>query len=136
MRIAVIASRYNSEIVDRLIAGAMEALKEADVTIFRVPGAFEIPLAAKRAELSKKYDGVIAIGCVIRGETPHFDLISQQVSNGIGQVALETGIPVTFGVLTVNSEEQAMARSEPNSENKGFEAAAAAVEMVNLFKQL
>jgi 6,7-dimethyl-8-ribityllumazine synthase len=124
-----------------LIAGAMAALKRAkvkpkQVEIFRVPGAFEIPLAVKRAALSKKYDAVIAIGCVIRGETAHFEYISLHVSSGIGQVALETGVPVTFGVLTVDTEEQAMTRSEPNSENKGYEAAAAAVEMVNLLNEL
>lgn len=138
---AIIASRFNSEISDRLIAGAMKAFHEAKVTleqvsVFRVPGAFEIPLAAKRAANSKKFDAVIAIGCVIRGETAHFEYISQHVSSGIGQVALETGIPVTFGVLTAYTEAQAMERSELNFENKGYEAAAAAVEMVNLLKQL
>src|SRR3990172_826333 len=132
-RFAIVASRFNFEIADRLIAGAMAALQHAKVNpehvqIFRVPGAFEIPLAAKRAALSKKYDAVIAIGCVMRGETAHFEYISQHVSSGIGQVALETGVPVTFGVLTVDTEEQAMTRSEPNSGNKGYEAAAAAVE--------
>jgi 6,7-dimethyl-8-ribityllumazine synthase len=136
MRFAIIASRFNSEIVDRLVAGAMQALHEHDVTIHHVPGAFEIPLAAKRAALTKKYDAIVAIGCVMRGETPHFDYISQQVSMGIGQVALETGVPVTFGVLTVNTEEQAMARSELNADNKGFEAARAAIEMVNLLNEL
>ncbi len=140
-RFAIIASRFNSEISDRLIAGAMEAFQQANVapgqvSVFRVPGAFEIPLAAKRAAISKKFDAVIAIGCVVRGETAHFEYISQHVSSGIGQVALETGIPVTFGVLTAYTEEQAMERSEKNSENKGYEAAAAAVEMVNLLKQL
>jgi 6,7-dimethyl-8-ribityllumazine synthase len=140
-RFAIVASLFNSEISDRLIAGAMDALKQAkvppeQVAVFRVPGAFEIPLAAKRAAVSQKFDAVIAIGCVMRGETAHFEYISQHVSSGIGQVALETGIPVTFGVLTLDTEEQAMARSEPNSENKGYEAAAAAVAMVNLLKQL
>ena len=140
-RFAIIASRFNTEISDRLIAGAMRALQQAKVTpgqvsVFRVPGSFEIPLAAKRVAISKKFDAVIAIGCVIRGETAHFEHISRHVSIGIGQVALETGIPVTFGVLTAYTEAQAMERSGPNSENKGYEAAAAAVEMVNLLKQL
>jgi 6,7-dimethyl-8-ribityllumazine synthase len=140
-RYAIVASRFNTVISDRLIAGALDALKRANIAseqveVFHVPGAFEIPLVSKRAALTKKFDAVIAIGCVIRGETAHFEYISQQVSNGIGQVALETGIPVTFGVLTAYTEEQAMVRSGPNPDNKGYEAAAAAVEMVNLLKKL
>jgi 6,7-dimethyl-8-ribityllumazine synthase len=140
-RFAIVASRFNNEIVDRLIQGAHDALartgSRADETpVVRVPGAFEIPLAVKRVALSRRFDAIIAIGCVIRGETPHFEYISSQVSNGIGHVALEVGIPVTFGVLTVDTEDQAMARSGPDSDNKGFEAAMAAIEMVNLLKQI
>jgi 6,7-dimethyl-8-ribityllumazine synthase len=140
-RFAIVASRFNSEIVQRLIQGAQEALRQTgakidEVPVIWVPGAFEIPLAARHLALSKQFDGIIAIGCVVRGETPHFEYISAQVSNGIGQVALDTGVPVAFGVLTVNTEDQAMARSESNSDNKGFEAAMAAVEMVNLLKRL
>src|SRR5436189_955750 len=121
-RVAIIASEYNSVIVDRLIAGAKRALKDHENTVIRVPGAFELPLAAKRAALSKKYDGVVALGCVLRGETPHFEYISGVVSNGLEQVALETGIPIGFGVLTVNTVQQAMDRCG-ESGNKGFEAA-------------
>ena len=140
-RFAVVASRFNSEIVGGLLDGARSALTEAGVdwdrvAVFRVPGAFEIPLVAKRAAESGKYDAVVAIGCLIRGETPHFEYISNQTSLGIGQVALETGIPVTFGVITVNSDEQAFARSGAGEGNKGYEAAMAAVEMVKLLREI
>jgi 6,7-dimethyl-8-ribityllumazine synthase len=141
MRFAVVASRFNPEVVEGLLDGARRALVEggvdwSQVPVFQVPGAFEIPVAAKKAALSGKYDAVIAIGCLIRGETPHFEYISNQTSLGIGQVALETGIPVTFGVITVNTDEQAAVRSQPNVENKGYEAAAAAIEMVRLLSQM
>src|SRR5215831_15833010 len=141
MRLAIIASRFNDEIVNGLIEGARRALSSKgielnQVPVFRVPGAFEIPLAAKKAAMTGKYDAVITIGCLIRGETPHFEYISNQTSLGIGQVALETGIPITFGVITVNTDEQAIARSGNNNENKGYEAAMAAVEMVQLLRQM
>src|SRR5258705_12737096 len=121
-RVAIVASEYNSVIVDRLIAGAKRALKDHENTVIRVPGAFEIPLAAKRAALSRKYDAVVALGCVLRGETPHFEFISSAVSHGLEQVALETGIPIGFGVLTVDTVQQAMERSDEDV-NKGSEAA-------------
>jgi len=137
LSIAIVASRFNSEITDRLIAGAQEALRGlAEVTLVQVPGAFEIPLAAKRAALSGRFDAIVAIGCVIRGETAHFEYISQVASAGIAQVALETGVPVTFGVLTVDTDEQAMARSVPGGDNKGYHAAQAAVEMARIVKGL
>jgi len=140
MHFAVVASRFNPEIVDRLMTGAMEGLKKAgcderSITIIRVPGAFEIPLAVLRAAKSRRYDAIVAIGCVIRGETPHFEYISHEACHGITLASLETGTPVGFGVLTVNTDEQATARSEPGETNKGFEAAMAAVEMANLLKQ-
>ena len=140
-RFVIVASKFNSEIVDGLVAGAKRALAAGGVDcdtvpIHRVPGAFEIPLAAKKAATSGKYDAVIAIGCLIRGETPHFEYISTQTSMGIGQVALETGIPVAFGVITVNSDEQAIARSGENMENKGYEAAVAAIEMVHILGEI
>ena len=106
------------------------------VAVFQVPGAFEIPLVAKKVAESGKYDAVVAIGCLIRGETPHFEYISNQASLGIGQVALETGIPVTFGIITVNNDEQAIARSSAGEGNKGYEAAMAAVEMVKLLREI
>ena len=133
--------RDSYEAVDGLIEGAKRALTDAgldwkDVRVIRVPGAFEIPLASKKVAASGKYDAVIAIGCLIRGETPHFEYISNQTSLGIGQVALETGIPVAFGVITVNSEDQALSRCAPNKENKGYEAAVAAIEMVQLLSEI
>src|SRR5256885_1856126 len=134
-RVAIVASEYNSVIVDRLIAGAKRALKDHENTVIRVPGAFEIPLAAKRAALSKKYDAVVALGCVLRGETPHFEYISRAVSNGLQRVALEAGIPVGFGVLTVDTVEQAMERSG-DSANKGFEAAMAAFQMIKVLGEI
>jgi 6,7-dimethyl-8-ribityllumazine synthase len=137
LRIAIVASRFNAEITDRLIAGAQEALRGlAEVTLYHVPGAFEIPLAAKRAALSRRFDAIVAIGCVIRGETAHFEYISHVASTGIAQVGLETGVPVTFGVLTVDTDEQAMARSVPGGDNKGYHAAQAAVEMARIVKGL
>ena len=137
MRIAIIASEYNSVIMDGLLAGATQALKEArvDTALIRVPGAFEIALAAKHAALSQKYDGIVALGCVLRGETPHFEYISASVSNGLSAVALETLIPIGFGILTVETVEQAMSRSGPAG-NKGAEAARAVMSMVNLLQQI
>jgi len=135
-RFAIVASEYNSVILDRLIDGAKRALKDQkQVRVIRVPGSFEIPLAVKQAALSKKYDGIVALGCVLRGETPHFEYISRVVSDGLQQVALETGIPVGFGVLTVDTVEQAMDRSG-ESGNKGFEAARAALEMINVLGEI
>jgi len=137
LKIAIVASRFNPEITERLIAGAQEALRGlADVTLVQVPGAFEIPLAAKRAALSKRFDAIVAIGCVIRGETAHFEYISHVASTGIAQVSLETGVPVTFGVLTVETDEQAIARSVPGGDNKGYHAAQAAVEMVRILRNM
>jgi len=135
-RLAIIASEYNSVVMDGLLAGARRALKAHEpVAILRVPGSFEIPLAAKMAALSKKYDGIVALGCVMRGETPHFEYISSAVSNGLQQVALETGVPVGFGLLTVDTVEQAMERSG-EAGNKGFEAAVAALEMIDVLRQI
>jgi 6,7-dimethyl-8-ribityllumazine synthase len=137
LKIAVVASRFNPEITERLIAGAQEALRGvADVTLIHVPGAFEIPLMARTAALSKRFDAIVAIGCVIRGETAHFEYISHVASTGIAQVSLETGVPVTFGVLTTDTDEQAMARSVPGGDNKGYHAAQAAVEMVRILRRL
>ena len=132
---AIVASEYNSVVMDRLIQGAERALQDHSHKVIRVPGSFEIPLAARRAAESKKYDGIVALGCVMRGETPHFEYISAAVSNGLQQVALETGIPVGFGVLTVDTVQQAMDRTG-ESGNKGSEAALAALEMVNVLREI
>jgi 6,7-dimethyl-8-ribityllumazine synthase len=120
--------------MDRLVEGARRALKDqAQVCIIRVPGSFEIPLAVKRAALSEKFDAIVALGCVLRGETSHFEYISDAVSNGLQQVALETGVPVGFGVLTVDTVQQAMDRSG-EAGNKGTEAALAALRMIDVLR--
>ena len=135
-RFAIVASEYNSVIMDRLIVGAKGALKDQKhVSVIRVPGSFEIPLAAKRAALSKKYDAIVALGCVIRGETPHFEYISSSVSHALQLVALETGLPVGFGVLTVDTVQQAMERSG-ESGNKGAEAALTALAMIDVLHEI
>jgi 6,7-dimethyl-8-ribityllumazine synthase len=135
-RFAIVASEYNSVIMDRLIEGATRALKsQKHVSVIRVPGSFEIPLAAKRAAASKKYDAIVALGCVVRGETPHFEYISSSVSHALQLVALETGLPVGFGVLTVDTVQQAMERSG-ESGNKGAEAALTALAMIDVLHEI
>lgn len=140
-RFAVVVSRFNDFISSRLVEGALDALKrhgaaEGQISIVKVPGAFEIPLAAKKLAESGRFDAVICLGAVIRGATPHFDYVAAEVSKGIAAVALETKIPVTFGVLTTDNLEQAIERAGSKSGNKGWDAAVAAMEMVNLFRQI
>ena len=139
--IGIVVSKFNEPVTSRLQAGAQEALQQLGISaeqiqLVRVPGAFELPLAAKVLAQSQQVDAVICLGAVIRGETPHFEYISEETSRGIGSVALETGIPVIFGVLTTNTVDQAMERSESSERNKGAEAARTAVEMISLLKQL
>jgi 6,7-dimethyl-8-ribityllumazine synthase len=127
---AIVVARFHPEITEKLLAGAQEALKKtgaASVSVFRVPGTFELPLAAKR--LAGSYDAIIALGAVVRGETPHFDFVAEAASHGILQVALETGKPVSFGVLTTDNYQQALERAGGAHGNKGFDAAMTAVEM-------
>jgi 6,7-dimethyl-8-ribityllumazine synthase len=140
-RFAILVSRFNDFISSKLVEGAMDALKrhggnEDQVSLIKVPGAFEIPLAAKKLAESGKFNAIICLGAVIRGSTPHFDYVAAEVSKGIAQVALESKIPVTFGVLTTENLEQAIERAGSKSGNKGWDAAIAAMEMVNLFKQI
>lgn len=140
-KVAVVASRFNDFITARLIEGAMDALKrhgveEKDVTIYRVPGAFEIPPVAKRIAQTKKTDGVIGLGAVIRGSTPHFDYVASEVSKGIALVSLEAPCPVIFGVLTTDTIEQAIERAGTKSGNKGFDAGMALLEMMDLYAQI
>ncbi len=140
-RFAIVAARFNDFIVDKLVAGALDALKRhgvADdaVDLVRVPGSFEIPPLAKRLAESKKYAAVICLGAVIRGETDHYDHVCAAAANGIAQVGLSTGVPVIFGVLTCDTVEKALNRAGGKSGNKGFDAALAAIEMVNLQKNL
>lgn len=140
-KFGIIVSRFNDFISSRLVEGAMDALlrhgaTEEQVSVIRVPGAFEIPLTAKKLAESGRYDAVICLGAVIRGSTPHFDYVAAEVSKGIASVALESRIPVTFGVLTTDNLEQAIERAGSKSGNKGYDGAMAAIEMVNLFKEL
>ena len=140
-RVAIIVSRFNSFIGDRLLTGALDALerhgaKADDITVVWVPGSFEIPLAAKKLALSKKYDSVICLGALLRGDTPHFDYIASTVTRGIGEVGLETGLPVIYGVLTCDTLEQAIERAGLKAGNKGFDAAVTAIEMMQVAKQI
>jgi 6,7-dimethyl-8-ribityllumazine synthase len=140
-RFAIVVSRFNDEITEGLLSGARATLAAAgvaaaDVTLVRVPGAFELPLAARRLAESGDVDAVICLGCLIKGDTMHFEYIAAAASQGIMDATLATGIPITFGLLTTLTEEQAQRRAAPGSENKGREAAAAAIEMVTLFRRL
>jgi 6,7-dimethyl-8-ribityllumazine synthase len=139
LRFGVVVSRFNSFISDRLLSGVYDCLQrngaqEKDIKSFRVPGSFEVPLMAKHLAASGKYDAVICVGAVIRGSTPHFDYISAEMTKGIAQVMLDSGLPVSYGVITTDTLEQAIERAGSKSGNKGFDAAMAAIEMVNLMK--
>lgn len=136
---AIIVGRFNEFIGGKLLDGALDALKrhgvdEKDISLIWVPGAFEIPLAAKRLATSNNYDAIICLGAVIRGATPHFDYVANEVSKGIANISIETGVPISFGVLTTDTIEQAIERAGTKAGNKGFDAANTAIEMVNLFK--
>ena len=140
-RFAIIVSRFNDFISSKLVEGAMDALKrhgaeDEQISLVKVPGAFEIPLAAKKLAEGGQFHGIICLGAVIRGSTPHFEYVAAEVSKGIATAALESGIPITFGVLTTENLEQAIERAGSKSGNKGWDAAIAAMEMVNLFKEL
>ncbi len=140
-KFAIIVARFNSFISDKLLEGALDTLLRSgalteDIDVARVPGAFEIPLIAKKMAASHKYDAVICLGVVIRGATPHFDVVVNEVSKGSAQVGLETGVPVIFGVLTTETIEQAIERSGTKAGNKGAEVAVAAIEMANLIINL
>ena len=141
LTVGIVVSRFNSFICERLLEGAIDALvrhgaSEADITVARIPGAFEIPLAAKAMIASKKFDAVICLGAVIRGSTPHFEYVSSEVSKGVASVSLDSGVPVAFGVLTTDTIEQAIERAGTKAGNKGFEAAVTAIETVNVIKAL
>lgn len=141
LRFAIVVARFNDFVTDKLLAGAIAALERggaaADaVTVVRVPGSFEIPAAAQRAAETGEFDAVICLGCLIRGETPHFEYIASAAAHGITAAAAATGVPMAFGVLTTSSAEEALARAGPDQTNKGAEAARAAIEMAGLFKRL
>ena len=140
-RFALVAGRFNSFVVEHLINGAKDALlkhgaDETDIELFYVPGAFEIPLALKKTAKTGRYDAIVALGAVIRGGTPHFEYVAGECVKGISQVSLESEIPIAFGVLTVDTVEQAIERSGANSENKGAEAAESVIRMINLLEKL
>jgi len=141
MRVAIVVSRFNSFICDRLLEGAKDALQRhgasaEELTEVRVPGAFEIPLVATKLAASGQYAAVVCLGAVIRGATPHFDYVSAEVSKGVATAGLETGVPITFGVLTTDTLEQAIERAGSKAGNKGSDAAICAIEMVNLLQQI
>lgn len=142
LRVAVVSTRWNDHIVDRLVEGALDVLKDCavadtDITLVRVPGAFELPLVCDRLADTNAYDAIIALGAVIRGDTPHFDYVAGECARGLSQTALEYGVPVAFGVITADTPEQAVARAqEDDDHNKGVEAASAAIEMATLLANL
>lgn len=141
LKFAIIVSRFNIFIGEKLLDGAVDCIIRHDgsgdnIDIIKVPGSFEIPLAAQKLAESKKYDAVICLGAVIRGDTPHFDYVASEVSKGIAQTSLKSGIPVVFGVLTTDSIDQAIERAGTKSGNKGWDAAMTAIEMSNLLKQI
>ena len=141
IKIGIVAARFNEFITSKLLGGALDAFKrhggdEANIDLAWVPGAFEIPLVAKKMAETKKYDAIVCLGAVIRGATPHFDMVANEATKGVAQVGLQTGVPVIFGILTTDSIEQAVERAGTKAGNKGFEAVAGAIEMINLLKQI
>jgi len=141
LRFALIASRFNDSIVENLVRGAIDTLlrhgaSEKQIELIRVPGAFDLPLVARRAAASRRFDAVVALGAVIRGATPHFDLVAGQCAAGLARASEETGVPVAFGVLTTDTIEQAVERSGNKAGNKGVDAALAALELANLLRRM
>ncbi|RMD45637.1 MAG: 6,7-dimethyl-8-ribityllumazine synthase [Aquificota bacterium] len=138
---AIVVGRFNSLITEKLLEGALDCIERhngnlENITIVRVPGSFEIPLTAKKLAKSGKYDAIICLGAVIRGSTPHFDYVANEVSKGIAQVSLETEIPIAYGILTTDTIEQAIERAGTKMGNKGFDAALTAIEMANVLKEI
>jgi 6,7-dimethyl-8-ribityllumazine synthase len=141
LRLSVVAARFNEFVVEPLMRGALDALKrhgvlDKQIEIVRVPGAFEMPIVVRKLALSQRYDAIITLGAVIRGETPHFDYVAGECAGGIARVALETGVPVAFGVLTTDTVDQAMDRAGGKAGNKGADCALVAIEMANLLRRL
>jgi 6,7-dimethyl-8-ribityllumazine synthase len=141
LRFAVVAARFNDFVVDPLLRGALDALKrhgvaDKQIDIVRVPGAFDIPIVARKLALAHRHEALIALGCVIRGQTPHFDYVAGECASGIARIALESGVPIAFGVLTTDTAEQAVDRAGGKSGNKGADAALVALEMANLLRRL
>jgi len=141
LRFAFVAARFNDFVVEPLIRGALDALKrhgasEKQIEIVRVPGAFDIPIVARKLALSRRYDALIALGAVVRGQTPHFEYVAGECASGLARIALESGVPIAFGVLTTDTMEQAVDRAGGKAGNKGADAALAAIEMANLLRRL
>ncbi len=139
LKFGVVVSKFNDFITSRLLAGALDAFKQcgvddADITVAKVPGSFEIPMVAKKMAASKKYNAVVCLGAVIRGATPHFDYIAAEVTKGVAGISLDSGLPVIYGVLTTDTVDQAIERAGSKNRNKGWDAAVHAVEMANLYK--
>jgi 6,7-dimethyl-8-ribityllumazine synthase len=141
LRFAVVAARFNDFVVEPLIRGAVDALKrhgasEKQIEIIRVPGAFDIPIVVRKLALSRRYEALIALGAVVRGQTPHFDYVAGECASGLARIALESGVPIAFGVLTTDTMEQAVDRAGGKAGNKGADAAVTAIEMANLLRRL
>jgi 6,7-dimethyl-8-ribityllumazine synthase len=141
LRFAILAARFNDFVVEPLIRGALDALRrhgvaDKQIEIVRVPGAFDIPIVARKLALAQRYEAIIALGCVIRGQTPHFDYVAGECAGGIARIALESGVPIAFGVLTTDTADQAMDRAGGKAGNKGADAALVALEMANLLRRL
>ncbi len=141
LRVGVVAARFNEFVVEPLLRGALDALKrhgalEKQIEIVRVPGAFEVPIVVRKLALSQRYDAIIALGAVIRGDTPHFDYVAGECASGVARVALESGVPVAFGVLTTDTVDQALDRAGGKAGNKGADCALVAIEMANLLRRL
>jgi 6,7-dimethyl-8-ribityllumazine synthase len=139
LRVGIVVSRFNHFITERLLEGALDALKrhgvaDQDITVYRVPGSFEIPLVAKKVAETRKVNGVLCLGALIRGSTPHFDFIAAEVTKGIAAISLDLGLPMTYGVLTCDTIEQAIERAGTKAGNKGWEAALSLLEVINLFQ--
>lgn len=140
-RFALVVARFNDFIGQKLVDGAIDCIlrhggSEEDIAIYRCPGAFELPMVAKKVAITGRYDAIVALGAIIRGSTPHFDVIAAEATKGIAQVSLDTGVPIAFGVLTTENLEQAIERAGTKAGNKGFDAAMTAIEMVNLYRQI
>ena len=141
LRVAIVVARFHANVTERLLEGALAALAEhgasaEDIDVVRVPGAWELPQTAARAVATSRYDAIVTLGCVIRGETPHFDYVCQEATRGLGTVARRSDIPVLFGVLTTDDVAQAVARAGEGADNKGYETATAAVEMASVYRKL